>query len=240
MTHEGVSSLRRVVPAIAVGWYAVASHAAPRAASAKPPTWTDVPALLASAAAPVADDLRACAGKRLPLPVALVAMRGRDGDTTLEMPLPGLGGRGPTPQERCLRKAVARISLPPLPPEIERITLRYVIEAPGAPTSAIEPAFDDWRDPRAAISKLLDAPHRARLAACDRRRHTIRLVLDLRKGETRVWLPNWQFHAPGGDGTRPPAERRVKACLTAAIRALHPPPLPRGMGELQLAVSVTP
>jgi hypothetical protein len=210
--------------------------AAPAAAAA--PTWADTPALLAHATAPVAGALRACVSK-LPRPISLIVTRRRDGATSVTMPLYGLGGRGMTPEERCLAGTVPRIKLPPLPAEIERVGLLHVIAAPDV-KPARDPAFDDWRDPAAALARFLDEKRRAALAACSRAPRKVRLVLDLRRGATRVWLPQWQFHSPSGDGTTPPAEQRVKACLGAAIRGWRPPTLPRAMGELELAVAVAP
>jgi hypothetical protein len=211
-----------------------------RARAAAGASWTDTPALVARATAPVEDALRACVGARTPRAIELVASRGRGGATRVSMPLPQLGHRGPTAEERCLTRTIARVRLPPLPPLVERLALLHVIVARGAPAPAADPAFVAWRDPGAAVAALLAHGRRAALAACDRGPRTIRLILDLRRGATRVWLPAWQFHSPTGDGTTPPAQRRVRACLRAAIPTWRPPLLPRAMGELEVAIPVTP
>ena len=197
MTRDRVS-LARLATIVALA--AAALPADPARARAAP-GWTDVPALVAHATAPVEDRLRACAGEDLPLEVELVATRARGGATRVSMPLPAVGGRGLTREERCLLEAIARVSLPPLPAGLERVALLHVVTAPGAPPPPADPAFDASRDPAAAVAGLLDRARRAALAACDRRPRTVRLVLDLRRGATRVWLPAWQFHAPSGDGT---------------------------------------
>jgi len=197
--------------------------------------WTDVPALIRSATAPVDGELRKCS-KRLPNRIAMIATRTRAG-TAVAMPMPGVGGRGFTPEERCLMAAIAKVALPALPAEIERVILVHAItDAPATP----DKAFDDWRDPAATLATLIDAKRRAALAACDGKPRTVRVILDLRAGATRVWLPAWQFHSASGDGSTPPAQRRVKACLTKAIRDWHPPALPSAMAELELALAVGP
>lgn len=208
------------VPAVVVLWSLPA-----RAAD-----WTDVPALLAEATAKVEPAVRACT--RLPKRIALIASRTRRG-TRVAMPMPAVGTRGLTPEERCLIAAIARVALPPLPAEIDRVVLGRTF---GAPV----PAFGDWRDPAKTLATVLDPGRRAALAACDRRPRTVRITLDLRAGRTRVWLPAWQFHAPSGDGTTPPRERRVKACLAKVIRSWRPPALPPAMAELQLAIRTRP
>jgi len=236
-----VVSRARPRPALVLA--AVLAAAGPASAGsggAPAPSWTDVPALVAAATAPVDDALRACVRGHLPRTIELVATRGPGGATQVSMPLYGLGQRGPTPEERCLVRAVARVRLPALPAEVERISLLHVVAAAGAPAPPADPAFAAWRDPAAAIATLIDPRRRAALAACDRRPRTVRLILDLRHGATRVWLPAWQFHSPTGDGTTPPAQRRVRACLRGAIHGWKPPVLPRAMGELELALRVTP
>lgn len=184
--------------------------------------WTDVPALISEAVGRVDGDLRACAA-RLPKRIAITVTRTRDG-TRATMPMPQLGGRGPTPEERCLLAAVAKISLPALPTELDRVVLGYTIGEPPAD----EPAFAAWRDPVAAVAKLVGDG--SALAACDGRPRTVRIVLDLRRGATRAWLPAWQFRD----------EARVRACLAKVLRTWQPPPLPRAMGELQLAIRTAP
>lgn len=200
--------------------------------------WTDVPALVASATAPVEAELRACATK-LPRTVGLIVTRTKKG-TRVAMPMPPVGIRGFTDEERCLMKTIAKISLPELPAEIERVVLGHTIVAAGSPAPAADPAFPPWRDPGKTVATIFDDARRTALAACDREPRTVRVVLDLSHGKTRVWLPAWQFHSPTGDGTTPPAQRKVKACLTRAIRGIRPPVLPQRMGELQLALAVSP
>jgi hypothetical protein len=228
---------------LGAGVVVLLSALAPCAAAAPttPPTWSNIPALLASATAPVAEQLRRCVGKRLPCKVSVLAMRARDGATAVRWPLPAtLGGRGMTPEERCLAKTIPLIKLPPLPADVARVGLLHVITAADAPPPPRDPAFDAWRDLRASLAAQLTPTRRTALAGCDRRPRTVRVMLDLRRGATRVWLPAWQFHSPQHDGTTPPAEQRVKACLGKVIRDWRPPPLPRAMAELELAVPVKP
>ena len=124
-----------------------------------------------------------------------------------------------------------------MPAEVERVILGHTIVAAGAAAPAIDKAFADWRDLPATLSTLIDAKRRAALAACDRKPRTVRVILDLSHGKTRVWLPAWQFHSDKGDGTTPPAQRPIKACLTKAIADWKPPVLPWSMAELELAIS---
>lgn len=203
------------------------------------PGWDDAPAMLAAAVAPHADALRACLAGDPPRTIGLVVSRdGRD-RTVVGMPVPGLGHRGPTPEERCLGRAVAQLAVPALPPTLASVAFAYTITAAGAPPPPIDPAFADWRAPAATIAAALD-PLAARLGACDRRARTLRFNVDLRRGRTRVWLPAWQFHAPGGDGSTPARERAVKACVARAIRGLALPRLPRTMGDLQVELRTSP
>ncbi|MBK9033044.1 MAG: hypothetical protein IPL61_17550 [Myxococcales bacterium] len=65
-------------------------------------------------------------------------------------------------------------------------------------------------------------------------------MVDRRRGRTRAWLPAWQFHARTGDGTTPPRERAVKACVARAIRAWRLPLLPGTMGEMHVVIPVAP
>jgi hypothetical protein len=228
-------------PALVAGALLLLSLAPP-AAGAPPasPSWSNIPALLASATAPVADQLRRCA-RQLPRAVTLRAERGRDGSTTVRWPLPAtLGGRGMTPEERCLAKTIPLITMPPLPAEVAWVLLLHTIAAADAPAPAPDPAFEAWRDLPSSLAALLTPARRTALAGCDRRARTVRVMLDLRRGATRVWLPAWQFHSPKHDGTTPPAEQHVKACLGKVIRDWRPPALPRAMGELELAVPVKP
>jgi len=214
--------MRLAVLAIVLSWM-------PRAEAQPAATWKDVPALLGSATAPVAADLRNCV-TTLPRTIGLFATRSKGG-TQVSIPLYGVGGRGLTKEERCLSKVVARIVLPPLPAEIERVGLAYTIA-----DSPVTPGFGAWRDPIAVLATVIDASRRSALASCDARPRTVRLVLDLRRRATRVWLPAWQFHSPSGDGSTPVSERRVKACLAKVIATWKPPVLPAAMGELQLAI----
>jgi hypothetical protein len=218
--------------AVAVGILA----AAPAAAGPTAPGWTDVPAMLDAAIAPHADALRACAGPRT---LSLEVTRDRKGRTYAGMPLLGLGQRGPTREERCLVKAIARIALPPLPTGIDRVALAYELVAAGAPPAKHEKRFDDWRDPAATIATVVQA-RLDDLAACDRKPRTVRFVFDRVKERTRIWLPAWQFHSTARDGTTPPRERRIKDCLTRTIRDWSAPVLPFEMGELQVSVRTTP
>ncbi len=216
----------------------VLTAGAPRV-DAQSPDWTDVPALVASAVAPIEPELRACV-RTPPRQLELMAFRSRSG-TILVMPLPhGVGRRGIAPDDSCLMKATEKLRVPPLPEGIEQISLFHTIVAAGATPAAVDPAFDAWRDPAKTIEVLVDPARRAALAACDRKARTVRFVLDLRRGRTRIWLPVWQFHAPSGDGTTPPAQRKVKACLTKAIAGWTAPVLPREMPELQLGLAVSP
>jgi hypothetical protein len=226
---------------LAAGLAAISiARAAPATPTAPAPDWKDTPALLAAATAPVEAELRACVGKHVPRGITLIATRGRDGATSVAMPIYGVGGRGLTAEERCLTKAVAHVKLPPLPATIESIQLLYVISAAGTPPPAVDPAFADWRDPDAALAKFLDPARHASLTACAPKARTVRLIFDLRKHATSVRLPAWQFHAPNGSGTTPPAEERVKTCLTHAIHGWSPPVLPQAMAELDVALPIAP
>ena len=209
-----------------------------RRAEAQTADWTDVPALVASATAPVEAELRACV-KKLPHGAALYATRSKKG-TSVAMPMPPVGIRGFTPEETCLMKTIATIRLPVLPAGIERVLLGFPITVAGSAAPPADRAFDDWRDPAKAIAALVDDKRRASLAACDRKARTVRLVLDLSHGKTRVWLPAWQFHSPSGDGSTPAAEKKVKACMGKAIAGWKAPVLPGAMPELELAISVSP
>jgi len=194
--------------------------------------WTDVPAMVASATAPIDPEIRKCS--KLPKRIGMIAGRQKDGSTAVAMPMPPVGGRGFTPEERCLMAAIAKVKLPALPAEVESVHLAHTV---GDAPVAVDKAFDDWRDPATTLAKLID---RRVLAACDRKARTVRVVLDLTKGKTRIWLPAWQFHSGSGDGSTPEPQRRVKVCLTKALRDWTAPVLPRDMAELHLAIAVTP
>jgi hypothetical protein len=217
--------MRLVTCAVLVGLVA-------RAAAA--PSWTDARDVLSVAQAPLDDELRGCVKGKLPKTISVILARGKTG-TTASMPLYGVGGRGISPEEACLGAVVARLAFPALPAEIDQLLLGLTIRRDTAPTPAPEKAFEAWKDLATAVATLIDDPMRATLAACDARARTVRIVVDRR---TRVWLPAWQFHSPKGDGTTPPAEKRVKACMTKAIRGLTAPALPAALGELHLAIRV--
>ena len=153
--------------------------------------------------------------------IAITATHAKSGATLASMPVLGVGYRGFTPEERCLVAAVAKLTLAPLPAEVERATFAHVIGDPP-------PDLKNW--------PTFDADQRKALAACDRKPRTVRLVLDVRRNKTRVWLPAWQFHSPAGDGSTPERERRVKACMTKAIKGWTAT-LPAQVGEIQLALA---
>lgn len=214
--------------------------AGPAAAQpAAQPGWDDVPAMLTAAVAPHADALRACLADQPPRTIGVFVFRDRHDRTVVAMPMPAVGIRGLTPEERCLGRAVADVVVPPLPPTLARVGFAYTIGAAGAPAPAIDPAFVDWRAPVATLAAGLD-PRAAAIAACDRRARTVRLNVDRRGDRTRVWLPAWQFHARSGDGSTPARERAVKACIARAIRGVALPRLPRTMGELQVELRTAP
>jgi len=179
-------------------------------------TWTNTPALLAEAIAPVDASVKACMAK--PHPVGAFASPAKDGSTHVWMPVYGVGGRGYTAEEKCLMKAIATIALPPLPAGIDQLGFTV-------PTDGTDAAWAGWRDMTVTLvdPKLF--------AGCDRKARTVHIVLDTRKQHTRAWLPEWQFK-----GT--PA---IKACVTKALRKLpEPPAFPAGFGDLHLAIGVAP
>ncbi|MEO7097141.1 MAG: hypothetical protein ABI175_28030, partial [Polyangiales bacterium] len=212
----------------------LAGLVAPAAAA---PSWTDVPDLISSAQAPLDDTLRACVTGKLPKAISVILARVKTG-TTASMPVYGVGGRGMTPEETCLTRAVAKLAFPALPAEIDQVTIGLTIRRDTAPTPAAEPAFADWKDLATAVTTLIDGARRATLAACDAKARTVRVVVDRTARATRVWLPAWQFHSPTGDGSTPTAEKRVKACLTKAIRDWKAPAMPAALGEIHLALPV--
>lgn len=172
-------------------------------------TWANTPALLAEAVAPVEASLQACMTK--PHRIGLVAARGKDGSTQVAMPVYGVGGRGHTPEERCLMKVAATIALPPLPVSVERLGFAF-------PLDATDQAWDGWRD--------LTATHvdPTAFAGCDRKRRTVRIVL-----HRFAYLPAWQFSG---------ASAAVKSCVTRGLKKLSFPALPAAMGEIHFAVSL--
>ncbi len=208
------------------------------APAAAEPSWTDLPALLSSSTAPLADELRGCVKGKLPKTISVTLSRGKTG-TTAGMPIYGLGFRGVSPEEKCLGAAVAKLVFPELPAEFEQVLFGLIIRRDTAPTPPPDKEFADWKDPASAVATLIDAPRRATLAACDTKARTVRVVVDHTSRATRIWLPAWQFHSPRGDGTTPPAEQRVKACMTKAMRKWTAPALPAALGELQLAIRVS-
>jgi len=225
-----------------VRWLALAAvlGAAPAGAQpAPPPGWDDAPAMLTAAVDAHADTLRACLAGQPPRTIGVIVFRDRHDRTVVAMPMPAVGIRGLTPEERCLGRAVAGVVLPPLPPTLAQVGFAYTIAAAGTPAPAVDPAFVDWRAPATTLAAGLD-PHAATIAACDRRPRTVRLNVDRRRDRTRVWLPAWQFHARSGDGTTPARERKVKACIARAIRGVALPLLPRTMGELQVELRTAP
>jgi hypothetical protein len=202
------------------------------------PTWANVPELIASTQDPVADELRACVSGKLPKTISVILVRGKL-RTTAALPLYGVGIRGVSPEQRCLGAAVAKLAFPELPAEIVQVLLGVTIRRGATALPAPDKAFDDWKDPATAVASLIDGPRRATLAACDVKARTVRVIVDRTARATRVWLPAWQFHSPNGDGTTPPAEQRVKACMTKVLRAWRAPALPAALGELQLAIRVS-
>jgi len=226
-----------VVLVVARGAIAHAQPAAPPPATA---TWADAPALIARVTAPVEVALRGCLEGRLPRTLTVSVSRAASGASAVAMPMPGVGGRGLTDEERCLARVIATIEVPALPAEIDRMLVGLTVVAAGAAPPAVEPAFASWRDPAATVRAVFDDARRAALANCDARPRTVRFVLDRRGRATRVWMPAWQFHADDGSGTTPPGNRRVKACLARAIRGWAPPQLPRAMAELEVAFAVAP
>jgi hypothetical protein len=203
------------------------------------PGWTDVPAMIAATIAPIDDPLRACLGDHLPSNIGLNVSRDRDGNTRVTHPLYGLGQRGPTAEERCLVAAVARLSLPPLPPGVDLVGFGYMVRASGSALPAVDPEFAAWRDLPAMVAAIT-SDHGAELATCSRQARTVHVVLDRRRAKTRAWLPAWQFHSSSHDGTTPAAHRGSKRCLARQVRAWTLPPLPAAMAVLELTLAIAP
>jgi hypothetical protein len=225
----------RVAFAVAVTAVVVtATHAD----AATAPGWNDVPALVVFATQSIDKDLRACSQKKPPWNIALIVTRDKKtGASNVQMPFPPVGIRGLTKEEKCLLATIPKIALPDLPAGIDRIIVAHTVVADGATAPAAEKAFDDWRDPAATIATFVDDTQKAKLATCDKKTtRTVRVILDLRAGKTRVWLPAWQFHSRSGDGSTPDHEKKVKACVNKVIAGWKPPVLPRAMAELQLAI----
>ncbi|HLL20966.1 MAG TPA: hypothetical protein VK427_02495 [Kofleriaceae bacterium] len=195
------------------------------------PDWRDGSALVVTVTAAVAPAVRACT--KVPADIGLLVTRTRAG-TRVAMPMPPVGKRGLTAEERCLMKAIATITLPPLPAEVDRLLLAHTFVAEGAPP--VTKDWSVWRDLPAVLATL----DRSALARCSDRPLTVRVILDVRSRTTRAWLPAWQFHAADGSGTTPPPQARVKACLTKVIARWEHPAIPSAIGEIQLALATTP
>ena len=217
-----------VVSLLVVVTSAVAARAEPA------PSWQDVPALVAAAAGAVDQELRGCLQGKATRTLGLVATRDRAGHTHVEMPLPEyVGKQGLRPEDACLMPVAAKIRLPALPAEVDQVLFGYTVGSAG-PTA--DPAFAAWRDLGGALAKVIDPARRDALATCSTKPRTVRIVLDLRAGKTRAWLPAWQFHSASGDGTTPAVEARIKACLTRTLATWKPPVLPAQLPELELAI----
>jgi hypothetical protein len=194
------------------------------------PAWDDIPQLIARAV-PVAA-LRACSKVKLPWQLPLIISRDeKTGASGVAMPFPDVGIRGFTEHERCLMRVIAKLAVPPLPTEIERITVRYTVD-----TQLVAPALGDWST-LAHLATVLDHDRRSALAACSKR--PVRLIIDERHGATRVWLPAWQFHSASGDGTTPEAQQPIKACLTREVARWKLATLPADLLELAVVVQDT-
>ena len=201
-------------------------------ALAAPPDWTNATKLVGDAAAAVDPALRACSKAKTPWKIALII--GRDdktGASHVDMPFPPVGGRGLTTEESCLLKTVPTIALPPLPTEVSQITIIHTVD-----TKPTEPELGDWRDVPHALAQTFDADRRKALAACSKRPRTVRVMLDVRHGKTRAWLPAWQFHSETGDGSTPAALQPIKACLTHELARWTIPVLPADLDELELVI----
>jgi|JI9StandDraft_1071089.scaffolds.fasta_scaffold183530_1 hypothetical protein len=237
-----VTTLALALAAVAVPRAVTAQPATAQPVTAQPvaaqpaATWADAPAAIAAAMAPHANAIRAC-GVAAPRRLGVIVYRERGGATRAAMPMPPVGARGLTPTERCLGAAIAAIAVPPLPPLLERLSFVHVVTAPGAPAPPADPDLTVWRDPAATIAAVVD-PAAAELAACARAPRTLRLVVDRRRGATRVWLPAWQFHDREGRGTTPPRQKAIKTCLAKVVRGWRLPRLPRDLGDLHVAVTI--
>ena len=134
---------------------------------------------------------------------------------SVTMPFPNVGGRGFTDEERCLFGVLAKASVPPLPAEIEHLEVFH--ELGTEPVLGNFPALDR------------DALH-----ACTKQ--PVHLIIDVRHGATRVWLPAWQFHSDTGDGTTPDNQKPIKACLTRAVARWKLPTLSKDLVELAVRI----
>jgi hypothetical protein len=202
------------------------------------PGWNDVPALVAFATQSIDKELRACSKRTPPWNIALILTRDpKTGATKAAMPFPNVGHRGFTAEEKCLMAVVPKISLPNLPAGFDRIVVSHTVLADGATPAQPEKAFDEWKDPATTVASIVDDKQKAALGACDKKARTVRVILDLSHGKTRVWLPAWQFHSAKGDGTTPASEAKVKACVNKVIATWKPAVLPKDMAEMQLAIT---
>ena len=196
------------------------------------PDWTDTAKLVGDAASTIDPALRACSKQRTPWQLALIISRDeKTGASHVDMPFPQVGDRGLTDEEHCLLNAVPKIELPPLPAEVSRIDILHSVD-----TIARQPELGDWRDLPHELATIVDADRRKALTACSKRSRTVRMILDVRHGKTRVWLPAWQFHSESGDGSTPPSEQPIKACLTRELAHWTVPVLPADLLELELAI----
>ena len=196
------------------------------------PDWSNAAKVVGDAAAVVDPALRACSKQKTPWKIALIVSRDdKTGASQVAMPFPPVGGRGLTDEERCLLKTVASIEVPPLPAEVSRIDIIHTVD-----TKPTEPELGDWRDLPKQLGAIFDTDRRTALAACSKRPRTVRVILDVRQGKTRAWLPAWQFHSESGDGTTPAAEQPIKACLTRELARWTLAVLPADLGELDIAL----
>jgi hypothetical protein len=196
------------------------------------PDWTDGTKLVGDAAAVADPALRACSKQKPPWRIALIVSRDdKTGGSHVAMPFPPVGWRGLTDEESCLLKTVASIELPALPAEVSRIVIIHTVD-----TTPTEPELGDWRDVAHELGTVFDADRRTALAACSKRPRTVRVILDVRHGKTRAWLPAWQFHSASGDGTTPAAEQPIKACLTRELARWTVPVLPTDLSEIEVAI----
>jgi hypothetical protein len=196
------------------------------------PDWTDATKLVRDAAAVADPAFRACSKAKTPWKIALIVWRDdKTGASNVAMPFPPVGDRGLTDEESCLLKTVATIEMPPLPAEVSRIVVIHTVD-----TKPTEPELGEWRDVAHELGTIFDADRRTALAACSKRRRTVRVILDVRHGKTRAWLPAWQFHSESRDGSTPAAERPIKACLTRELARWTVPILPADLNELEVAI----
>jgi len=153
--------------------------------------------------------------------VAINVERGRDGTARAFHPLPGLGGRGPTVEERCLSGVVEAIQLPAMPVDLQTITL--VMSVPPVPLP--QPAMDAWRDPVRTLHDVFDGNLRA-LRACAGYGRTLTFIVD--RG-SRVRVPRYQFSGEKAYGTP------TIACFDRAFATMTMPELPPIIGEVQVS-----